>query len=334
MSEINLDESMNEIYDQINEEEAPEELVAEEPEKEPEEPEKEEPEPEAAEAEPEAEPDAEPEYRPAPPTWRAKAKAKWDTIDPEIRDEILKREEDGLKGVNQLKEKAGYGERLSSTIQPYQAFLNAKRVDAESVVKDALDLAYRLETSDPKTKAALLMNIAQQYGADMQVFKGDIPKTDPILQELQNLKLQIHQSQMTAQQAEQAKVNLAIQEFAGETENGKPRYPFFANVEEEMVTIIPLIKKREPNLTYKDVLVKAYDEAVWTNPETRQILIANKAKEETAKRQERQKDIVSRAEKAQKVNLKPKARDTSDKAKPLGTIDQTLNELYDELNAA
>ncbi len=53
-----------------------------------------------------------------PPAWTPAAKAKWDTLAPEIKAEAHKREEDMLRGVEQYREKAQFGAILEKEIRP------------------------------------------------------------------------------------------------------------------------------------------------------------------------------------------------------------------------
>ena len=208
MSENNLAKSLQEsaeaAFEELNKEETTEDAEVEEELEETEEEveeEETEDEPEESEEEPEEEPEEteevealgneddsqgaeDPRLKNAPTTWTAKAKSKWGELDPEIKAEIRKREDDAMRGLTNYKEKAEFGERMDKTLSPYLAFLKSKNLKPEQAIEDSLNLAYSLTTASPKERGVILMNLAEMYQADMNVQASE--KVDPQVQSLMN----------------------------------------------------------------------------------------------------------------------------------------------------
>jgi len=61
----------------------------------------------------------------APGTWTKEALQDWAAIPPRAQQEILKREEDMMKGIAQYKTAADLGQRYESVVEPYKPILQA-----------------------------------------------------------------------------------------------------------------------------------------------------------------------------------------------------------------
>jgi hypothetical protein len=344
--ELDLEGSMDEIFDELEKEEDVEEVEEIEEVEEPEEAEEETEEPEApaakeaakpAEAAPvEAEEPLEPRLNVPPTTWTAEAKSKYNALPGWAKKEIHKREEDAIRGVTNLKEKAGYGERLSKAVQPYQALLSSKGLDAERAVQGMLNTYYQLETSQPQQRASLIRDLASRYGVDLTQIKPD-PEADrlnsvlaPLHQEISRLRQHIEgQQHQVEQQTEQQKLddaNRVIEEFVSMTdEKGYPLHPYFHNVVDEMALYI-----QEGRAT---TLEQAYDKAVHADPTIRSILDADKAKREDEKRKAEAKARADKARKANKLNVSRRGSHDTKQPAPTGSLDDTLNSTYESLVA-
>ena len=55
---------------------------------------------------------------------------------------------------------------------------------------------------------------------------------------------------------------------------GQPLYPFVDNVIDDMNDRVGAIRRQNPAADHGEVLKQAYEQAVWANPETRAVLIA------------------------------------------------------------
>ena len=193
--EKSLDESLAETFEEINkrdeepevvkeevseEVEEEEEIVAEseeEPEEEAKEETKEEPQPEEETQEEEADSEditeeRETQSKRPPSTWSAKGKASFSKLPKHIQDEIIKREADIGKGISMYKQAANYGRSIGEAIKPYEAMIRSENSDPIKTVQSLLNTAYRLRSGTPQQRGQLVMQIAQQYGADLSQYSS------------------------------------------------------------------------------------------------------------------------------------------------------------------
>lgn len=273
-----------------------------------------------------------------PTTWRPLAKSKWKDIDPDIRAEILKREEDGISGVSQMREKATYGERLNNIINPYMPTINASGGTPEGVIQNLLNTAYRLQTGTPQDKAQVLLAAARQYGADMSVLgmKQDpaqqqvAQQFQPYIGKIQQLEQRLHQFENQTANAESNQIISKIEEFSNANDgNGNLLHPYFEDVRIQMSNIIQTASEQGKTLT----LEQAYDEAIWSNPDTRSIVMSEKARQDDGKRQKEAKDRAARAKKSDKINLSKNSSYESKQLKPIVSVEQTMREKLKEIKA-
>jgi hypothetical protein len=340
MSDLNLKDSINTSLKEIQErepeaEEKPEveqPVEVEEPEEteEKEQPEETEeaPEPEAAEPAPQ-----EPEDRSIvnpPSTWTAKAKSMWKDMHPELRKEVLRREGNIRKGIEQYKEKAEFGNRLERTISPYRAFLNAKGANVEKVVEDALNLAYLLDSSAPDKKALVLRQIAQQYGADLRVLtQQPNPEQDrlnqllsPLQQEIEALKRERQYSLYEQEQQNNSQLQKMIEEFETATDDtGRLKHPYYPELRDVMASLLETGRV--------STLEDAYNFAAQADPEISKLVrpMTTKSISDEAK---------ARADKARRNNQvapskKPLSISAGEKA---GSMRDTISQKLKELRAS
>jgi len=271
-----------------------------------------------------------------PSTWRTDAKLKWEKVDPTIREEILKREEDIGRGITQYKQLADYGSAVEKTIQPYMPMIAAAGSTPQQTIGSVLDTFYRLKTSDPVQKSQLLLQVAQQYGADMEVFQNGIDPDQaqlqnhlqPLQQEIQLLKQNLSQRDQQAQQFESSQAQTDINAFRNATEdNGELAYPHFDIVREQMADIIESNERAGRNIT----LDTAYENAVWQTPEIRQMLLAEQSASKETIRQETVRQKTVKAKKANKINLQAKGSYEGKPVKPTGNLNDTLKDALNDI---
>lgn len=124
---------------------------------------------EAAPVEP-VEPEApeEPEI-PAPQSLSAEAKAKWADTPTEVRAAIAKRETEVNQLVGRMDGERQFGRAMNEAITPYMATIRATGGHPTEVVGNLLNTAYVLQTGSADQKAAMMVQIAQDFGIDFEV---------------------------------------------------------------------------------------------------------------------------------------------------------------------
>jgi hypothetical protein len=268
-----------------------------------------------------------------PSTWTAKAKSQWSKIDPEIRQEIKRREASAAEGIRQYKEQAAYGDRISKTLNPYQPFFKSKNIDPIRVIEDAVNLAYTLDTSTPQQKGVILARIAKQYGADFSALAKPDPEQDRIQQVIAPLQSKIDQlererlnSQSLVQQQQALETERMIQEFASKTDDtGQLLHPYFPNVSGVMTALLESGSAK--------TLDEAYAIAVEAHPETKLLVRAEQARQQEAKRQREEKERAAKAQKNDRINVQKRAPHSATTATP-GSMRDTLEAAYSRLQNA
>jgi hypothetical protein len=192
----------------------------------------------------------------APSTWTAGAKAKWETIPPDIRQEILKREQDVQRGFSQLDSERSFGRELRQIVQPYEAILRASNMTPQAAIQSVLNTAYVLRTSDPVTKARTLMQVAKDYGVDLNLLSpqpGVAPQPQPFEPIVSGLQQRLDQ-QDARWQAWQTQQQQAAERSAADI------YESFANNPANKYFAVPAVQTHMGALMQAGVC-KSMDEA-------------------------------------------------------------------------
>lgn len=344
MSETNLAESMSEIYDEImakgeETEETTEEVETEEAEEPTDEPvdesEASEPEPEAEDSEPEAEEveALDPGLELAPTGWDTESKSKYAELPAWAKKQLHKREQDAIRGVNQLKDQIKASEGLTKAAEPYKAFLNSRGITMDKVVSDSLNLAYSLATGTPQQKAGILANMARQYGVDLGMVSKPDPQAlqqeqllQPVLNKVQRLEQELFKRQEREREQSTTQALSSVEAFATETdEKGQLKHPYLERVQDVMVDFL--------ETGWATTLQDAYEKAVWSDPDIRTLMQQKQLAEQEAKRQAEAKERAAKAKKSNRTNLNKRGQHDSSEKKPTGSVRDTLNETYERITA-
>lgn len=287
------------------------------------------------EEEPEQEDRPEPEeksegLRRPPSSWSAKGKAEFGKLPSHVQDEILKRESDFHKGIEGYKERAEYADRISREIQPYEAMIRSKNSTPEQTVRNMLNTAYQLETGTPQQKAQLLLNVAQQFGADMntisQALSGEgqeqrDPQMQQLQQQFQQLQQQLQSQQQAAQQHSHAEAQSSIEAFRNEVdEAGHPKHLYFDDVRDQMADLIESADRSGKKLT----LQEAYDAAIWSRPDIREALLAQQQQSDQERKKADEAEKARQARKKARTNVQTSGSHSESEQRQVGSIDDTL----------
>ena len=229
----------------------------------------------------------------APSSWKPAAKAAWANLPPEIRAEVHRREADfhntTLKGP--LKENADFGQSIKQVIEPYRAMIEAEGGTPDRAVADLLRTAALFRTGSPQAKLQGLLQLDQQFNVGLRQYmqqqlaqptEGQTqpqqfsdPRVDQMMQSLQAIERERQAEQQRQAQAQERATNDAVNSFiSAKDDKGAPLYPFVDNVIDEMNLLVAEHRRRNPGADHGQILKQAYEQAVWANPETRSVLIA------------------------------------------------------------
>lgn len=232
---------------------------------------------------------AAPQKKKAPSSWKPDVIAEWDSLPPKIQDEVLRREGDYFKGVEQLKASVKHAEAINREVQPYMPTIRALGATAPQAIGHLLNLDHKLRHGTPDQKIDVVRHVMQAAGLDPAEIFGEKPpinpELQPILQELQALKQEREQERAAANRREFQEINSTLSGFSTDK-------PHFEVVRNRMADLIEIAAQQGQQLS----LDEAYDRAIWENPEIRQTLIAER--ETQAEQRARQAAQAARARSA------------------------------------
>lgn len=205
-----------------------------------------------------------------PQAWGVKVREKWDSLDPEVREEIAKRERDV---ANKIREEGEY-RRFRDSLKPYETVIGQ---DPQKGILGLLQKEAAFRNATPQQRAQILGDMVlqgqipvealDQYLAGKlggQAPQGQAPAIYPeaiVRQAEERVAAKIQQA-MTQRQAAKAQADIAA---FGEA------HEFFADVQDTMAGLI------EAGIA-KD-LATAYDKAILLNPDVREVVEQRKAAE-------------------------------------------------------
>jgi hypothetical protein len=208
----------------------------------------------------------------APQSWRAPARAKWEKVDPDIRQEVMRRERETSRVLGETAQARHLSNQFNEIVSPYKARISALGVDPLGAVHELLKADYLLSTAPKAQRAQLMAKLIHDYGVDVLeldsalVGKGPADPVDSRVEQLLQQRLAPFQQYMQnqqrqAQQAEQLSAQEVNQSI--ETMGTDPKYPHFESLRMDMADVIDLAAKRGLYLS----LDQAYNRAIAMNPE-------------------------------------------------------------------
>lgn len=281
-----------------------------------------------------AEGGAEKDVTRAPSTWKPTARAEWDKLPPAIKAEIHRREADFMSGHNQLLPDAKFGKSVNEIIAPYRMLIEAEGGTPERAIADLMRTAAVLRMGTPQQKQQLFMQVAKQYGVDLNVFaqQPGQPETAQSFQDprVDQLLAQMNHEREANVQREQQALEASVNTWMNEVDaQGQPLRPYIGDVITEVSALVPQIRQQQPSLSHPQVLQAAYDRAIWAHPEIRTLLQKQQAQTNEQARVTDNQTRVREARRAASVNV-PRRASISAPGKPgklEDTIEQTAREL-------
>ena len=219
---------------------------------------------------------AAPEAKPVnpPASWTPAAKAKFAGLDPEIQQEVLRREGEMTKQFGVIETDRTLGKKIRETAAPYLATIKAEGGTEEAAFGAFLNYAHIMRSGTPQQKLAALQTVAQQYNVPL----GSQPQQaapnqafESLAQRLDRLERERQAEIQQRQVQEQSALHSEIESFAAE--------PGHEHYEQVKVLMGNLLLSEQAK-----TLQEAYDQAIWANPEIRSTLTAAQAAEVEQKR--------------------------------------------------
>lgn len=252
-----------------------------------------------------------------PNTWKKEAAAKWSALDPDVRQEIHRREEDFHKGIGQYRDAAAFGKSIFEDVAPHFDAMRQIGGTPREVLRDVLGAWRALATGNPEQKRSTLLQLASGYGISLDELNdaranapSPAPELQPVLQRVQQLEQHITESQRAREQAEFSERVASAEKFLSD-----PSREYIGEVFDDMLALV------RTGIAPQD----AYDKAVWANPATREKVLAKQEGE----RKKREAAEAAAARKAAAVNVQ--RRGTPPSAAKAGTMEDTIRQTYRQL---
>jgi len=256
-----------------------------------------------------------------PPSWDAKARAKWGSLDPELREYIVKRESEAQarlsefgRGSKQLGELGAVFEQHRDSIPRLP---DGQPMPPHSVIQHLLT-ANRILEQNPREAIEWLarskgIDLASEYGQQHAPQQIDL---EQVRQEVRQEVLQQHYQQQHAAQEQQTSSYIAT--FAADK-------PYWPQIENDVMYHILAVKGTNPEMDYRDVLQVAHDRALKDRPEFDPRL---KAKEATARQEAVRKAVEAKRLASLNVGSRSPGRSVNARR---GSLEDTMRDVADRL---
>lgn len=243
-----------------------------------------------------------------PEHWAQEDKDRFSALPADSQDWLMGRhrdlEADYTKKTQEIADVRKTAEAFQQAVSPYEAMIRSEGSDPLTAVQNLLGTAYALRTGTPQQRQALISQMAQVYGADLESLateSGEDEYVDPhvaqLSQQVQSLQQQVGQYQGAAVQQAQASNQAMIEQFALETDaDGKPLRPHFEAVRERMAG--DFMARQGTVTDLNKALSDAYEAAVWADPELRSKMLAEQKAADTRVQEQQRKESVAKAKKA------------------------------------
>lgn len=257
----------------------------------------------------------------APNTWKKEAAAMWATLPPEVRAEATRREADFHKGIEGYKQAAGFGQAMERAITPYAATIQGLGITADKAVSEIMASDHVLRYGTPQQKQAKAIGLLQSYGIDIAGLQAPLQQEniDPNVKQLQDQVQQltgwIQNQTQQGQQQEVASLNSEIATFSAD-----PKHSHFESVKGHMAALLQAGQATS--------LADAYEQAIYANPATRQLVLAQQQAEQRA-------EAAKKAQAARgAASVNTRARSSMPVSQPIGTMEDTIRAKLRELQGA
>lgn len=197
----------------------------------------------------------EPLWKRPPASWKKDYHEPWNTVDDRVKEYVWTREEQMRKGVEPLLSKAQYADAMQAALDPYMNTIQGLGLKPEQAIGALAQADHVLRTAPPEQKVQYLMQLAQQYGINLNGAQQSAPAVDPNFYALQNELNSVRGEVLNWKQQQEAAQNQAL---LGEINNFSQKAEHF---EEVRPTMIQLLQSG-----MAESLEDAYDKAIRLDP--------------------------------------------------------------------
>jgi len=255
---------------------------------------------------------------PYPKSWKPDHKEKWNTLDPDVRKEILRREDDFHKGTAPLRAASDFVRRFQQASAPVESMLRSG-VDPIQLYSNFAQAHATLSRGGAEA-ATFLRQLAQDYKIDLDAEPAYVdPALSALQQQVNGLNSQLSAREQADANARRAQVATQVETFAADPKNN-----LFEVVAGEMTAFL----KADPKLT----LEAAYEKAIWANPDARKTVLEREVAAKAAADAKAAAEKASKAAAASEGSVRNTAR-TAPVTGSVGSMDDTMRETLKALRA-
>jgi hypothetical protein len=214
----------------------------------------------------------------APQSWKGDAKKVWAELPLNVRQEVVRRERDATRILQETAEVRQRVDAMREVIMPHMDRINTMyQGNAVTAINNLLGVERTLVSGDPVAKVNLVANMIKHFGIDLvaldkalvgQPMPQEVQQQSALERMLEQKLSPIQQFIASQQQRDQQHRQQVEQEVTHtvETMATDPNFPYFDDVRADMADIIEMGAKRGVAIS----LEQAYSRAVRMNDETYQ----------------------------------------------------------------
>lgn len=211
----------------------------------------------------------------APSSWTPKARESWAALPENVRQEVLRREEDSVKGIRQLQEQMAPYTQFAGTLEPFIKEALDNRTDPGQYIGNVMQAERSLRSGTAEERFSSLVEIAESYGIPLRKIINDAvgqeviphpslaPQRQALPAEVQRELDEGRKFRETYQNTQEQDSIKAIEEFSKDKE-------FFDDVREDMAALMDMGRATG--------LQDAYDKACKINPAVWDVITERQAK--------------------------------------------------------
>lgn len=208
-----------------------------------------------------------------PQSWKAGPRGKWATVDPEVRAEVIRREREHDRVLNESAQARNVVGQVMEAVRPYEARMRSIGVGPLEAIQRLFQVDHVLSSSPAPKAAQFMAHLIREYGIDIKELDNALagqPPVDPVASQIDqalqqrlaplNQFLQYQQYQQQAADYQRGQVAATeVSQMAQDT----AKYPHFEAVRETMADLIDFNSSRG---VYEGLDV-VYNKSVAMNPE-------------------------------------------------------------------
>lgn len=212
-----------------------------------------------------------------PVSWKPAIREHWGKLPKEVKAEVLRREGEIQRGLQQASGHRKIADEYIKTVQPFQALMQSMGATPSQAITTVMGTMAQLSQGSVNQKAEIVAGVIKDYGINIEaldtILSGEQLPDDPNsglmsqfeekLQPMYNFmeQMQGYQKNQEAEVGNQAATDL--QTFAGD-----PKNDFFEDVRLGMADYLDVAAKNQRLMS----LQEAYDRACQDSPEIKKVL--------------------------------------------------------------